>query len=102
MPLAYVAAVIARAGKDIGDHGFVGKRGRRRAIADPSLARNASGEQSSARGCGDGRAAEAVEKAHARGGQPVDVRCANLLVAVAAQHPVAETVGKDEYDVGAL
>lgn len=39
-------------------------------------------------------------KLHPIGGELVDVRSLDLLLAVASQLPVAEVVGEDENDVG--
>lgn len=39
-------------------------------------------------------------KLHPIGGELVDVRSLDLLLAVASQLPVAEVVGEEEYDVG--
>lgn len=39
-------------------------------------------------------------RANATGGEPIDVRCFDFLVAIATQGAIAQVIGHDEDDVG--
>ena len=66
------------------------------------LRRHQSGQVSCARRRAHRITAHCPFEEHPRGGQTVDVRSANVLVAVASQRPRAVIVGQYEHDIGAL
>ena len=71
-------------------------------VADAGVASVLAGHKRAARGRADAAACIALGETGAGGGEPVDVRGAYMLTAVAREIAVAHVVGKDEDDVGAV
>ena len=69
-------------------------------VAHRAVARVLAGHQHRARRRADRRAGVVAREAHAAGGQRVEVRRADPLLAEAAEFAVAEIVGEHEHDVG--
>ena len=64
--------------------------------ADLGMAHVAAGQQHATRWRTDGSSTVVAGEAHALRGQPVEVGCWDLLLAIATQLPPTEVVGKDE------
>ena len=61
-----------------------------------------AGHEHAARRGADGRAGIGIGESHAVGGQAIEIRRFDLLLAVAAEVAVAEVIGQDEDDIGLL
>ena len=61
-----------------------------------------AGHEGAARRGAHGITAVVLGKSHTFRRQLVDMRCFDLFLSIAPQFGVAEVVGQDEYDVGAV
>ncbi len=104
-PLAEEGRRVARVLEEVGERALALAQGLDREGPAAGVAPHAGvagvapGHEHGARGRADRRAGVEVGEAQALGGQPVEVRRANELLAVGADVAVAEVVGEDEDDV---
>ena len=97
LPSAAVAALVAGAGEHVGQEHLI--RERCGAVRQhPKLAHGAAGEQSGPAGRGHRRGCEAANEVGAALRQNVDVRSADLPVAVAAEHPGGQVIHQNQQD----
>ena len=102
-PICRTARCVARSLQHVGHGHLVGPQAHfgLAIAADGGVAGVLAGHEAAARRRADGAAGVGLGEAHALGGQAVQVRREDVLLAVAAEVAVAEVVGQDEDDVGA-
>ena len=98
-PFADEASLVTGGLEEFGHGGFIGGQGHQRIAANADVSRVAAGhERGSARGA-HGAARVTLGESRPFGGEAVQVRGLDALLAVAAEFPATEIIGKDENDV---
>src|SRR5262245_16952871 len=98
-PLANKARHITERLEQTGDGDVLLAQRDKRVAADGAVAGVLAGHEGAAAGSADGAAGVKLRELHPRGGQLVDVRRLDLVLAIAAEVAIAQIVGKDEDDV---